>query len=196
MPPRTGNDTAEKSRENTNTGENTETRPARTARFLTKKFATGAESPENTENTNTQVDSKKSAVPANRKFHSEWLDKFRWLRNVDGRSFCAACDKPLLNHLNGLHRHAKLAVHERNLQSKENQVKMDAFTKEKASHNRNVQNAEYALIMFLVMHNLPFILMDFLPNLLRVFCLDSKIAKDIKCVRTKAAQLTKELGIQ
>ena len=71
---------------------------------------------------------------------------------------------------------------------------MDAFTKDKTTHSRNVQNAEYSLVMLLVMHNLPFLLMDFLSNLLRECCPDSKIAKDIKCGRTKARQLTKELG--
>ncbi|XP_037958922.1 zinc finger MYM-type protein 6-like [Teleopsis dalmanni] len=48
--------------------------------------------------------------------------------------------------------------------------------------------------MFCVMHNLPFLLMDFLPNLLRVCCPDSEIAKAIKCSRTKATQITEQLA--
>ncbi|XP_046608736.1 uncharacterized protein LOC124299522 [Neodiprion virginianus] len=47
--------------------------------------------------------------------------------------------------------------------------------------------------MFLHEHNLPFLLMDHLPKLVASACPDSKIAKAIKCCRTKAMNLTKDV---
>lgn len=56
---------------------------------------------------------------------------------------------------------------------------------------RDVRSAEIKLCMFLHEHNLAFILMDHLPNLIRTVCYDSEVAKRIKCNRTKATLLTK-----
>lgn len=46
--------------------------------------------------------------------------------------------------------------------------------------------------MFLHEHNLPFLLMDHLSKLIVSVCPDSKIAKGIKCCRTKVTSLTKD----
>nr|XP_017009975.2 uncharacterized protein LOC108066104 [Drosophila takahashii] len=138
---------------------------------------------------------KKISVSENRKVRTEWLDKFSWLKNDDGRASCIACGIILRNHLTHIQRHSTQASHIRCLKIKESQLKIDTFTKERSDNNyKQVRDAEYALVMFLVMHNLPFLLMDYLPDLLRVCCPDSKIAKGVKCGRTKATDISKELA--
>ena len=50
---------------------------------------------------------------------------------------------------------------------------------------------EAILCNMLVEHNLPFLLMDHLPGLLRHAFPDSKIAKEVKCARTKSTAVVK-----
>ena len=51
--------------------------------------------------------------------------------------------------------------------------------------------AEAILCNMLVEHNLPFLLMDHLPGLLRHALPDSKIAKEVKCAQTKSTAVVK-----
>lgn len=125
------------------------------------------------------------------------MAKYRWLQNKNDKAFCTACDKPILNNLAHIERHSKKGTHKRNFETKSNQVRLEKCTcVEKKKLTEQVRDDEYSLIMFCVMHNLPFLLMDFLPNLLRVCCPDSKIAKEIKCGRTKATDLTEKLALK
>lgn len=59
-----------------------------------------------------------------------------------------------------------------------------------------VKNAEYTLVMFCIMHNLPFVLMDYLPSLLVECCSDSSIAKLLHCGRTKSTQIADYIGME
>ncbi|KAF2901208.1 hypothetical protein ILUMI_04975 [Ignelater luminosus] len=52
--------------------------------------------------------------------------------------------------------------------------------------------AELKLMAFVVEHNLPFLVMDHLPDLIRSVCPDSKIAQEIKCSRTKATTIVND----
>lgn len=130
-----------------------------------------------------------------RKFRVEWLDSFEWLQNRNGNSFCKACDKKLINHLSHLQTHAKNLTHIRNVENKKKQIKIDSFIDtEEQQFQKRVRYAELTLVMFLVSHNLPFLLMDYLPNLLLECCPDSKIAKSLHCGRTKSTQITEILA--
>ncbi|KAF2892552.1 hypothetical protein ILUMI_13612 [Ignelater luminosus] len=51
--------------------------------------------------------------------------------------------------------------------------------------------AELKLMAFVVYHNIPFLVMDHLADLIRSACSDSKIAQEIKCSRTKAAAISR-----
>lgn len=57
------------------------------------------------------------------------------------------------------------------------------------SEEQKVREAELKLSMFLVEHNLPFSLMDHLPQLFASACPDSKIASKLKIKRMKTSQL-------
>lgn len=130
-----------------------------------------------------------------RKFRTAWLDEFSWLVNKDGSGYCIACEKKLCNHVTYLKKHASKRVHIQNVDRKKNQIKINSFlSEEKENLGKQVYQTELALVMFLIYHNLPFILMDYLPGLLVECCPDSKIARNIKCGRTKATQLAETLG--
>lgn len=92
-------------------------------------------------------------------------------------------------------KHSKKDSHIKHVEEKRNQIKIDKFiSDEQRSIEKQVKQAELTMVMFCICHNLPFLLMDFLPNLLIACCPDSRIAKSIKCGRTKATQLADTLG--
>ncbi|XP_036329830.1 uncharacterized protein LOC118741972 [Rhagoletis pomonella] len=130
-----------------------------------------------------------------RKFRKEWLQQFSWLKKIDGEAFCVACEKRITNNLSHLTRHAKIKTHCANLEKKKNQLKLDEFVnEERATLAKQVRNAEFTIVVFCIMHNLPFRLVDYLPGLLYDCCTDSQIAKALKCHRTKATSLAEILG--
>ncbi|XP_062132904.1 uncharacterized protein LOC133843401 [Drosophila sulfurigaster albostrigata] len=146
-------------------------------RFITKKAASGA-TEANAPQVTVDDEPNNNSPKADRKFPSEWLTKFSWLKNEGGRGFCKACEKFVFNHITHIDRHSKQALHQRNVKSKENQIKMHEFASRSKKVDDEVQYAIYTLMMFVIMHNLPISLMDYLPNLLCVCCPDSKIAND------------------
>ncbi|XP_036347132.1 uncharacterized protein LOC118756478, partial [Rhagoletis pomonella] len=130
-----------------------------------------------------------------RKFRSEWLQQFTWLRNNNGLGFCIACERPICNNVSFLKQHATFRMHVQNVEKKKHQLKIDScMNQENTKFMKQVHHAELTLVMFLICHNLPFVLMDYLPELLVECCCDSKIAKSIKCGRTKATELADLLG--
>ncbi|XP_017481522.1 PREDICTED: zinc finger protein 862-like [Rhagoletis zephyria] len=130
-----------------------------------------------------------------RKFRVEWFQQFDWVRDKNGCAFCIACDKTILNHLTHLKNHEKTTFHVVNLERKKKQLSIDKFLgPEHQKFQQQVRDAELTLVMFLITHNLPFLLMDYLPGLLTECCPDSNIAKNIKCGRTKSVQLTEFLS--
>lgn len=70
------------------------------------------------------------------------------------------------------------------------------FNNEQQNQQNLVKNAEYTLVMFCIMHNLPFVLMDYLPSLLVECCPDSSIAKLLHCGRTKSTQIADYIGME
>ncbi|XP_067645108.1 zinc finger MYM-type protein 6-like [Eurosta solidaginis] len=130
-----------------------------------------------------------------RKFRVEWAEKFSWLEEKQEKSYCNICEKFLMNHFSYLTKHSKKQSHIQLEKQKKNQLKIDSYKGgEQVNLCRQVGNAEQILAMFTVKHNLPFLLMDSLPNLLRECCPDSSTAKALKCGRTKTTQIVEQLG--
>ncbi|XP_054746788.1 zinc finger protein 862-like [Anastrepha obliqua] len=130
-----------------------------------------------------------------RKFRAEWLQSFDWLQNKDGSAFCVACEKAIDNHNAHLKVHEKTATHIRNCESRKKQHTLEMFyDPEQEKQHITVRNAEFALVMFCITHNLPFLIMEYLPALLVECCPDSSIAKLIKCGRTKSTQIAEIIG--
>ncbi|XP_053967931.1 uncharacterized protein LOC128869404 [Anastrepha ludens] len=131
----------------------------------------------------------------NRKFRVEWLKKFPWLENKSGTAFCKACNKSAVNILSHLNRHANCSTHLQNMESRRSQISMDSFLDAKTEQmSKMVKNAELTIVMFLIAHNLPFLLMDVFPDLLTECCPDSEVAKRLKCARTKATKITEDIS--
>ncbi|XP_036321125.1 LOW QUALITY PROTEIN: zinc finger MYM-type protein 6-like [Rhagoletis pomonella] len=149
----------------------------------------------NTGNNNIPPDLNTYTNTGSKKFLHAWLDQFPWLQNVNGASHCMACDKKLSNHVTDLKKHGSLAVHLQNVKNKKKQIQIQKFlSSEEITLSGQVKYAELTLVMFLICHNLPFLLMDFLPALLKDCCPDSKIAAAIQCGRTKSTEIADILG--
>lgn len=132
-----------------------------------------------------------------RKFRPEWLHSFKWLRENDGCAFCICCAKPLISHCSHLKAHEKTTHHIQNYEAKKTQHTMENFyNSDQQKQSNQVRNAELTLVMFCITHNLPLLLMDFLPGLLVECCPDSSIAKLVKCGRTKSVQLVEYIAKQ
>ncbi|VEN39828.1 unnamed protein product [Callosobruchus maculatus] len=128
-----------------------------------------------------------------RKFNQNWTAKFVWLEksNNSEKPFCKVCKKTINVGITHIKRHEATTIHQRNFQKMKNTPKIQTFVDKNKETNSLIKSGEFKLIMFLHEHNLPFSLMDHLPGLLQSVCPDSKIAKQIKCARTKATVLTK-----
>ncbi|XP_068990429.1 zinc finger protein 862-like [Neodiprion pinetum] len=138
--------------------------------------------------------SKKRRKSYQQRFKDSWQHGFPWLEKKSDKSFCTACLKTINGGFTHLTRHEVTDFHIENMRKAERTVKIsDHFNDEKKHQEKLVKSAELKLTMFLHEHNLPFLLMDHLPKLVASVCPDSKIAKAIKCCRTKATNLTKDV---
>ncbi|XP_058985277.1 uncharacterized protein LOC101887966 [Musca domestica] len=166
-------------------------------KFLIKKAKVAEQRPptQSVESDGSESDTAGEKKDPKRKFRKEWLTQFNWLKEQNGSAYCTACEKSMVNHVAKLKRHTEQSSHVQNVIKKKGQVKLDSFLKEQNDTlEKQIRNAEFSLVMFIIAHNLPFILMDYLPNLLAVCCPDSKIAQSLRCGRTKSTQLAEILG--
>lgn len=128
------------------------------------------------------------------KFRAEWMQRFKWLQTKSGNSQCVVCDRNITGGITHLKRHERCGVHLKRLRSASNTPKVETYisNEPKEKNFQLVKEAELKLTMFLNEHNLPFQLMDHLPDFIRSICPDSNIAKLIKCGRTKATAITRD----
>ncbi|CAH2002280.1 unnamed protein product [Acanthoscelides obtectus] len=124
------------------------------------------------------------------KFRSEWIRIYPWLEEKKQQSFCKACSRFIAGGFKHLGRHASSQTHEKNIIKAKKTPTIENYC-ENNDVLKSVRRAELKLTMFIHEHNLPFILMDHLILLLSVICPDSTIAKELKCARTKATNLTR-----
>ena len=82
-------------------------------------------------------------------------------------------------------------MHKRNTCGSSGQQTLLHSWNEAESVGRKAARAEAILCNMLVEHNLPFLLMDHLPGVICHAFLDSKIASEVKCARTKATSVVK-----
>jgi len=124
------------------------------------------------------------------KFKNEWKQKWTWLENMKGKSYCTLCNKTLIGGITHLERHTESIIHKKNelIQSKVPMLNLKKIYWKKTI----IQEAELKLCMFISEHNLSFRILEHLPKLIQSVCPDSKIAKEIKCGRTKGTQILKE----
>ena len=93
--------------------------------------------------------------------------------------------------LKDLKRHGNAESHSRALKAGEGQLTLRSTWSKSTAITTQAARAEAILCNMLVEHNLPFLLMDHLPGLLSHAFPDSKIAKEIRCARTKSTAVIK-----
>ena len=82
-------------------------------------------------------------------------------------------------------------MHKRNTRDNSGQQTLLCSCNETESVGRKATRAEAILCNMFVEHNLPFLLMDYLPGVICHAFPDSKIASEVKCARTKATSVVK-----
>lgn len=126
-------------------------------------------------------------------FRKQWLQEFDWIEERENEPFCRACNIKLNCNYNHLKRHHNSKRHLSKLKIYLNsKMKINKYVNaEQISLHKKAKSGELKMLMFLHEHRLPFVLMDHLPHLIRSVCPDSHIAKEIKCGRTKATEISK-----
>ena len=90
-----------------------------------------------------------------------------------------------------LKRHGETEVHRKRARSCEGQKNLHSTWSETETIARRAARAEAILSHMLVEHNIPFLLMDHLPAVISHAFPDSKIAREVKCARTKTTCIVK-----
>lgn len=121
---------------------------------------------------------------------SSWICKSK----NSNKAFCNVCNCELAGSVTLLERHSKTEKHMKNLESRDKSQRMTSFFQRSvSSFEKQVAASELKLCAFVAEHNLPIAIMDHLPGLLANAAPDSKIAKSVKCARTKATSHFKQL---
>lgn len=107
-------------------------------------------------------------------------------------AFCKLCNKSISIKSTGraaVVRHSDSAGHQVLIKSQKGQQKLSF---KKVSNVEDMQKKiDLYLAAFVSEHNLPYKIMEHLPQLLPKLCPDSELAKSIKCGRTKCSALIK-----
>lgn len=129
------------------------------------------------------------------KYKEEWKIKYKynWLTQKNNNAYCTLCRKSIHCAITHIKRHAKSLHHIRKEKKIKGIPKITEATLEKTSLKRKVFVGELKLCMYLAEHNVPFLHLEHLPQLIKSICPDSLIAKEIKCSRTKGASIIREV---
>lgn len=129
------------------------------------------------------------------KFNEGWKQKFIWVvKQSDTEALCKVCNVVIAGSISNLKRHNQCNSHIANFNAARSTPSVEKLFQNPAEKtvDERVKEGELKLVMFLAEHNLPFSLMDHLPQMIASVCPDSKIAHRMKnnFKRKKATQLT------
>lgn len=132
------------------------------------------------------------------KFRDEWLnlsDLKSWLLPVETDAFkakCKVCNIIMVGELTNIKMHGKGIKHLQNC--KQLKKPISTFFKTAPTNlNTDVSKAEIKLSGFIAEHNVSFMAMDHLSDLLKEIFPDSKIAQEINLKRTKTTAIIKNV---
>lgn len=143
---------------------------------------------------------KRKKITYEHKFQMKWLNDKRfspWIiqsKKCVNKPYCTACELELSGSVTLLERHVITEKHKKNVLSKSQSKKVTSFFQPNASRfDRQVAAAELKMCAFVAEHNLPTSIMDHLPGLVANVSSDSKVAGAVKCGRTKATAIFKNV---
>lgn len=134
-----------------------------------------------------------------RKFRDEWLSQCsygKWLIKKYDTAFCKVCKIKLTNSIYHIQRHGQNALHISQMKDLEKTPTITQFSKQMPMFKKledQTYRAELKMAMFIAEHNIPFNVLEHLPQLIKSCCPDSLIFSNVTCGRTKATNLLKHV---
>jgi hypothetical protein len=152
--------------------------------------------------TDSELASSSSSKPKPKKlryvqnYKRKWENEFKnWLAPGKKKTevYCKICDKNISIASGRLQlvRHQDSENHRK--KSKGLKLSIKQFTKIESNLEKSVESADFYIFAFISEHNLPIHVADHLSKLIPAICTDSEIAKNIKCCRTKATAVIKNI---
>lgn len=142
----------------------------------------------------TQLSGKKYV----QKYRKSWEKRpcFKgWLQSTkDKKAYCKVCHKEMQPKSSVLKTHGKTNIHIKKMKALKDPTvrtleQTVTLTPTATRLIKKTKEAELKLVAFLAEHNLPFLVMDHLSDVIASACPDSQIAASIQCKRTKATSI-------
>lgn len=153
--------------------------------------------------TPTGVPSKKQKRKYSQKYSKSWEndEEFKkWLKSSKKSAnfaYCGVCkvDLTIQAGKTDLRKHANSKKHKENcvVVSRQPSVFDMPGSIRKQKETDAVKTGEIRIASFVAEHDLPFTVVEHIPKLIQAICTDSEIAKQLKCGRTKATAIVKNV---
>lgn len=114
------------------------------------------------------------------------IKEYTWLDASCDYPFCKLCLTKVTGGKFHLKRHASSEGHRKRAQAAKTTPLVETYMQKKSILTKK---AELKLAAFICVHNLPFLLLDYLPDLQKNIFPDSEICRNVKLKRKKATQL-------
>ncbi|XP_023310301.1 zinc finger protein 862-like [Anoplophora glabripennis] len=132
----------------------------------------------------------KSKKPWNPKIKpADVIKEFSWLDDTLDYPFCKICLTKISGGKFHLKRHESKSTHTRRARVAKMTPLVEMYLQKKDVKSLLIKKAELKMAAFLCVHNLPFLLLDYLPSLQKNIFPDSEICKSVQIKRKKATQL-------
>lgn len=126
----------------------------------------------------------------NQKFRDIWKEQYHWIEHQNGKPYCTICCIPVPANKSHLKRHNESLRHKNLVKALRSQPKLDEKKEELKARRCKLKIAELQILMFIIEHNLPFVLIDSLVLLIKSVASDSLLVKELQMGRTKATETT------
>lgn len=162
---------------------------------LQPSTSTANEEGDNSDSDNTEAESHapraKKMSNLSERMKIKLQAQFKWLGPKKNDFFCIVCSCHIAGTKYHIERHANVNSHKNKLAAAKKTPKIVDMYKNPIDAKKMflIKEAELKYCAFLAEHNLPFLLMDSLPEFCRNIYPDSEIVKSVKIKRKKATQL-------
>lgn len=132
------------------------------------------------------------------KFKKQWKNEenMEWLEEKQNSAKCKICDVFIRGGITHVRRHKGSERHKKKMKILHSTPQVQQLLKVDKNQElikTGVKKGELKMLMFVAEHNLPFSILDHLPQLIRSVCIDSEIAKSLRCGRDKGTSICKNV---